>query len=477
VLAVGTSGSLGKSLYSILTSFIFGLCLLAGVLLTADCLSEEKREGTLGLLFLTDLRGYDVVLGKLMAMGLNAFYGLLAILPVTGLCLLLGGLTGGEFWRTNLALLNALFVSLAVGLCVSAFGRDSERVIGATLGLVLVLGAGLPLLVGLGGTLGMPPVVECCAWISPFTPFARALEPVYLRQPDQYWLSLAASQLAGWFLLALASGILPYRWQERGAAQASHMPGRSIWRGGGRSATRTGVRKELLQANPVLWLMSSGANLHRLAWIIVAAWGLVVTLTMFFAPMQVGVFGLSVYGVRPFGFLLKCLVALQACRFFVEARRDGALEMLLCTPLTSWDLIRGQAIALRKSFLWPVLILLLVLLVPVLVQLALFVPGLAEWFGVRTWGPARPTTAPFGLLSAGLYCLRMFADCYAIGAYGIWLALTAKKPALAPARTILFVLILPSMLCWLDIFVDLLFIVWGVAKLQRMDLRLLLAQK
>src|SRR5262245_513428 len=38
-------------------------CLFAGVFRTADCLSEEKREGTLGLLFLTDLKGYDIVLG------------------------------------------------------------------------------------------------------------------------------------------------------------------------------------------------------------------------------------------------------------------------------------------------------------------------------------------------------------------------------------------------------------------------------
>ena len=51
----------------------------------------------------------DVVLGKFMAMSLNAIYGLLAILPITGLPLLMGGVTGGEFWRMNLALLNALF--------------------------------------------------------------------------------------------------------------------------------------------------------------------------------------------------------------------------------------------------------------------------------------------------------------------------------------------------------------------------------
>src|SRR4030095_15969380 len=43
------------------TSLIgFGFCLLAGTFLTADCLCSERRDGTLGLLFLTDLRGYDV---------------------------------------------------------------------------------------------------------------------------------------------------------------------------------------------------------------------------------------------------------------------------------------------------------------------------------------------------------------------------------------------------------------------------------
>lgn len=94
VMMMRGPGSVGKPFYTTLTGFAFGLCLLAGVLLTADCLSEEKRDGTLGFLFLTDLKGYDVVLGKFMAMSLNAFYGLLAVLPLTGLSLLLGGLTG-----------------------------------------------------------------------------------------------------------------------------------------------------------------------------------------------------------------------------------------------------------------------------------------------------------------------------------------------------------------------------------------------
>ena len=38
----------------------------------------------LGLLFLTDLRGHDIVLGKLAATSLRAVFGLVAIVPVAG---------------------------------------------------------------------------------------------------------------------------------------------------------------------------------------------------------------------------------------------------------------------------------------------------------------------------------------------------------------------------------------------------------
>src|SRR6267143_384147 len=88
--------------------------LSAGLFFTSDCLSEEKREGTIGFLFLTDLRGYDVVLGKLLATSLRCFYALLAVFPIIAITLLMGGVTGEQFWKTLLALVNALLVSLAV---------------------------------------------------------------------------------------------------------------------------------------------------------------------------------------------------------------------------------------------------------------------------------------------------------------------------------------------------------------------------
>src|SRR6059036_1500804 len=99
-------GNMGDSLFTVLSGYTFGLCALAGVFLTADCLSEEKREGTLGLLFLTDLKGYDVALGKFLGRSLRGFYALLAVFPILATTLTMGGVTAGEFWRMALVLVN-----------------------------------------------------------------------------------------------------------------------------------------------------------------------------------------------------------------------------------------------------------------------------------------------------------------------------------------------------------------------------------
>lgn len=115
---------LGAVLFWGLAGVSMVFCLLAGRRSTADCLSQEKREGTLGLLFLTDLKGYDVVLGKLVATSISGFYALLAIFPVLAIPLLAGGMTNGEFWRMVLVLLNTFFLSLAIGMFASAVSRE-----------------------------------------------------------------------------------------------------------------------------------------------------------------------------------------------------------------------------------------------------------------------------------------------------------------------------------------------------------------
>jgi len=51
-------------------------------LLTADCISRERRENTLGLLFLTPLGAFDIVIAKSLVHALRGVLLWLAVLPV-----------------------------------------------------------------------------------------------------------------------------------------------------------------------------------------------------------------------------------------------------------------------------------------------------------------------------------------------------------------------------------------------------------
>ena len=54
-------------------------------------------------------------------------------------------------------------------------------------------------------------------------------------------------------------------------------------------------------------------------------------------------------------FAFKVWLAIEAGRQLAEDRRTGAFELLLSVPLTVQEIVRGQLLALRRQFLWPVL--------------------------------------------------------------------------------------------------------------------------
>src|SRR5262245_32875174 len=109
----------GRDVFEAFSVVTFVYCLFVGATGTADSISREKREGTLGLLFLTNLNSAEIVAGKLCSHALAAFYSLLAVLPVLALPVLIGGVTFGHFWRTVLALVNTLFFAIAAGFVAS----------------------------------------------------------------------------------------------------------------------------------------------------------------------------------------------------------------------------------------------------------------------------------------------------------------------------------------------------------------------
>ena len=186
--------------YSTLT-FLF--CLIFSAAQTADCLSSEKREGTLGLLFLTNLNGLEIIGGKLCSSALAAAYGLFAIFPLLALQMLIGGVTLDHFWRTVLALVNAIFFAVATGfLASSLFVRQFTAVAAAT-GLVLFTSLGLAGFSAVVRAFRGPKVLM--DGLAIFSPLFTLTSAPAAGLANRYWWSFLAVMGLSWFFLALAA--------------------------------------------------------------------------------------------------------------------------------------------------------------------------------------------------------------------------------------------------------------------------------
>ena len=160
-----------------------------------------------------------------------------------------------------------------------------------------------------------------------------------------------------------------------------------------------------LYAGGVLWLMRRGGDFNRIAWLLVGVSGVLVLTSGLLTRGRLGPamfppFALGHSIVQPFGFLLKALVALQACRFFVEARRSDTLETLLYTPLTSREILVGHRLALKRTFLGPVIGFLAVLVVPAGLQV----------LKAPTWNSPEVAGAAFQLVTGCWYGVLMVAS-------------------------------------------------------------------
>ena len=374
----------GTSCFTAQKLLVFLTCALSGVFFTADTLSREKREGTIGLLFLTDLRVRDVVLGKFAAVALTSGYTLLGLLPMIGLPLLLGGVSGDEFFRMALVEINMLFFSMAAGMFFSACSREADRAMMSCLIFLLIIVLGVPALAWVAAKAGAPVFTAPSptpTQIAGSPGFVKAGGPVLLAprhsgivvstieqtmrlvgrlSPGQafelvsdagqnsaaaamFWQSLAGSHLLGWVGLGMAGFVLRRNWMKEGESSGIHQ---WLWR-------KLAIQRKprlLKQENPIDWLLSGPSALTRAAWWLIFLWfGVeIVTCILLDRYTRLSFFAGEYLLVD---FLFIAIAAFASCRFFVESRRSGALELILCTPITQGEILEGHFLAIVGA-LW-----------------------------------------------------------------------------------------------------------------------------
>ncbi len=326
----------------------------------ADCLSRERREGTLGLLFLTPLKPVDIVIAKGLAHGLRALTLLVAVLPVMTIPMLLGGLSWQQALLSTLINFSAICWALAVSLVASAMNRLGLRAVvtAVTLGLgaLLLFAVSLSLLVS-GSPAPMPGgrFVTDESWLQGLAIAGLSprhwMELLTVLPARQVIAGVAQSTVLAVLMFALAASLaarsIRSNWREE--------PPPVWWQ-----KTRSFFCTPRFWLSFFHWWMKRKLNHNPVGWLEQRTWtGRLVTWSWF--AVVVSLYSLALTDPNFFrnfhsfqmlvAWLMIGSIAASAAGSFRRERETGVLELLLVAPLTTNQIIAGRLRGLWGQFL------------------------------------------------------------------------------------------------------------------------------
>lgn len=373
---LGETAAFGLLLFQIVAFVQLLLTMFFAALSAAGAVSQEKDRRTFVLLLLTDMRDYEIVLGKLIGALLPILTLQLVSAPVLALLLLLGGIDPEQVWQAVVVLLASAVAAGSLGGLVALWREKTYQALALS---VLFLVLYVCLTQGLG-TVG--PVLSAGAdwptvqaWLDPFLAMQTVLEP-----PAAGRAGLAPAYgfvlvMVAWCGLMNGVGIWKLRkWNPSGEpiiqrevvvadpnaeadeavaaekrARAHAAPGqaRQVW------------------PNPILWREVRTLAYGRRPLLVKFAFGIVLALILYFAVSELNrpggrpVFA-AAYGLVPIAVLSLLLVAAQAVTSVTSERDGGALDVLLVTDVSPKEFVFGKLLGVLyncKEYILPPLLL------------------------------------------------------------------------------------------------------------------------
>jgi hypothetical protein len=252
----------------------------------------------------------------------------------------------------------------------------------------------------------------------------------------RFWLNVGAILAFSCACVGLACWQTARAWQDRPAGM-----GKLRWRerlqrwSAGARAARVRYRHRALERNPLFWLDDRYRWQKDLMWL---ALGLVAAIYLegwLYHRNWVASYDIILWGLF-INYSLCLWVILQATHRFCQDRESGAFELLLVTPLSTAEMIRGRMQALRSQFGLAILFAV--------------VGGLLVWRNLVLHHPGRDR-ALFIACLFGLGLLPLQA--WMLARVGLYLSLRHKSSLTAALGAVWRVVLIPWLLFMLLVMV------------------------
>ncbi|MFN9237472.1 MAG: ABC transporter permease [Planctomyces sp.] len=358
VVFAGDVASFSALVFRVFALLQLTLSLFCATLFAAAVVAQAKDRKTLILLLMTDLRNYELALGKLLASLLNVGVLLAASWPVFALLRLLGGVTWQQILWSQAIVCAATLAAGAWGSLVAFWREKTFQTIA-----ISVLGVAVFLLAahGLGVVLG-----GAAAVLSPYDGLLQVLNPLSVDRPGVLQVSAWPTVLA---MLVLAAGLSQFtvvmlrRWNpskevyqgvleatvpgsaEDAAAEEARIP----------STVVAGAQRKHRQVwnQPVIWReMRTRAYGRRMIWIKLCyvLLAVLVAAVSWARPesgvggggLVLGMVSAPAFAVLGIGILSLLLSNAQAVTSITNERDGRTLEILLVTDLRPWEFMFGK---------------------------------------------------------------------------------------------------------------------------------------
>lgn len=437
----------GADLFLVMHLVLFWAIWIVVPLATADCISRERREGTLPLLLLTPLTARDIMLAKGLAHGMRALTLGVAAVPVMVVPFLVGGIDWLDVGMVVSVNVSAFCWALAAGLLATSHNRTLHRALAWSVVWAALLFWVMMFLFGAIVWMWMVaaynfPARSYLDWriarhffdmgqtfsfsSDAIRDFLRGFGQTSLKSPWAISVSLVAlSGLGLWLLMGLAGFRLRLRSSEAGPTAAQARMVRIFCTP---SIAKDYFRRWMLrkiERNPIGWLERRTWQSRVVTWSWLAVLVSIYSVTL----SDAAVFGTVLQlNHQLFAHVLVGSMALTAAGSFRRERESGVMELLMVSTLSSKEVIWGRLRGIWGQFL-PVA----TLLVTVWLYMAWIV-----------FNPYINLQRMLGheCLSAGV----MLAGFAAVPAIGLYFSLRCRYYMTAMAWTVLVGMVLPVVL-------------------------------
>jgi ABC-type transport system involved in multi-copper enzyme maturation permease subunit len=356
-------------LFQVLTYVQLTLLLFFSALSAANSITLEKDRRTFVLLLMTDLRNYEIVLGKLFGSLLQILLLLSGTLPIFAILLFLGGIAGDQVIQAFLIMAATAIAAGSLGGVVALWREKTFQSLALTVLFIVLYLCLVRALILLPALTGPNSTVAVLGWqerLDPFLALQSVLEPfaeAHTIIPAAYSFTFCMLVLSG---LLNALGIWRLRvWNPRGdpiiqrenvgdqpevdRAKAHAAPGqaRHVW------------------SNPILFREIMTRAYGRRPLIVKLAYFVVLALIGYYALMPIvqgdeKVPWAAANGLVPITILSMLLVSAQSVTAITSERDIKTLDLLLVTDLTPNEFIFGKLAGIlynTKEFLIPPILL------------------------------------------------------------------------------------------------------------------------